>query len=997
MDWHIISIGDEAYLFKIFQFLSMLNSPGTSLYAKLGLLGAMLGLMLLLFQVVSSSGRQFNLGSLLIGAVMFMVFFGSSTDVTLEDFHTGRTDIVSGVPLGTAFVGHVVSQSGVALIELFQQGTTVPGHEVMHEDYALEALAAMRGLTTGDLCDGNATLCPFTHTLVAYIHDCVLPTYNGLGRNGQTGWWAGDPSTADNALEAMAVSNEFLVTTDSIHDSNNSPMSQDCKTTYADLTKASATTRVTDAMASQALAAAHQAVPVGSPPGTATSQAQEMLGNSYNAIAADINNAQGAAAATLLNAVSADAMHISMERGRLTTSADVGNAAMIASGAMARDVRYAAEQSMFGRTLNATMAFFEGVIYGMAPFVAFLIPLGAVGIKFLARYLQLLLWLFLWLPLMSFVNLYEIMAVTREMNALLPARAGGSLYSMVGIMEVQNSAADWVALGGWFTTSVIGLSGMVVFGSVAAFQSIASAAHGPDAVDPSGLAPTVMDSAPLVHTGSMFASSGGTALMRSGASDFNVSLGGGLSYTENLKHQGLVNALVGAGMSRSEAVRATWQDAVTWANGVSTTHGKTGSVGQQDSVGRDTRLNAADTIGQSVGGTVKEFFGGDAALGAKALGTGGGIKAGGVMDGSQAHSQSSTVALGTGKAVTEGEQASVGVSDGTNHSISNTDSNGLIYNRTHDQSWNRNLSKTISDLRSYDETMSQSSSLESKGTVTGAQIGSSLPNNQEAYDGVMNAVTHLGGGQHFEDLASQLQSTNFADPRQARAVAAMATLEYLSTTGGEHGSPAVRLEATHALLAGMEAVNPALPGELGSSAMSILGTDAAIHKSQVLGSSGGVGNSVDAAMAGHEGQLGHNVAVPGQHGPGFGLSPQQQALYESGSQAADATGSTLHDKEYASKVEMGREATDAGRNNTIPDMTTSPGYMPSLGGIYVPPHEPVTGHAQGGKPGAGPGSPNGTPDATPGNPGGSPPMNVEIVGGVKTSNWDQSVPPPARP
>ncbi|EQD60027.1 conjugative transfer pilus assembly protein TraG, partial [mine drainage metagenome] len=135
--YHIISIGDEAYLYKIFQFLAMLNSSGTDLYARLGFLAALIGVILVLITAVTSGGRQFPIGAYAVSIVLFLVFFGQTTSVELEDFYTGRTDIVQDVPLGTALIGAIVSQAGVAIIEKFQQGLSMPGAETLSPQYAL--------------------------------------------------------------------------------------------------------------------------------------------------------------------------------------------------------------------------------------------------------------------------------------------------------------------------------------------------------------------------------------------------------------------------------------------------------------------------------------------------------------------------------------------------------------------------------------------------------------------------------------------------------------------------------------------------------------------------------------------------------------------------------------------------------------------------------------------------------------------------------------------
>ena len=112
----IYSIGDEAYLYKIFQFLAMLNSSGTTLYGRLGLLAALIGLILVIVALITSGGKRFEIGSYLIAIVLFLVFF-QPTNVELIDFYTGRTDIVQDVPLGTA-LAFLLSAVGVSLPEL---------------------------------------------------------------------------------------------------------------------------------------------------------------------------------------------------------------------------------------------------------------------------------------------------------------------------------------------------------------------------------------------------------------------------------------------------------------------------------------------------------------------------------------------------------------------------------------------------------------------------------------------------------------------------------------------------------------------------------------------------------------------------------------------------------------------------------------------------------------------------------------------------------------
>ncbi len=871
MPWHIISIGDEAYLFKIFQFLAMLNSPGTSLYGRLGMLGALIGLMLVLFQIVSSAGRNFSFGSLMIGIVMFTVLFGTSTNVELEDFHTGRTDIVDGVPLGTAIVGTLVSQGGAALIDLFQQGTAVPGEEVMPSDYALRALSATYTLSSMPGCGNNAALCPLTKTLRAYWSNCAYPQSLGLG-TGTTGWANGDPTTSPDALKAIASSNRFTVTSDWIHDSTGTVSSQTCADTYADIQKFFSTTAGTDSFACQYLAAAGQAVPNNASPGACTAQAESLLQNSFNGLQSGIDtsggqtelglgsaiqSAQGSNLLALQNLVIASAAHDAQASGGKGTASDIANASMVESAAQQRDIRYAAEESMFGRTLNATIAFFEGIIYGLAPFMAFLVPLGAIGIKYLGQYLKLLVWLFLWLPLLSFVNLYEIMATMRQMNALQPTLNGAPLYSMVGIMQVQNSAADWIALGGWFTTSIIGLSGMIVFGSVAAFQSIAQAAHGPDAVDSSSIAPELAASVPAIQRGADYSSSGGSALSKTGLQSMSFSNQGLRSSALQFQESKIVQEARRLGFTGSVTQGHGVQAVQNWMQTASAGHGTQTTLHNDESkaVGHGVQTSTQISDASAAEG------GGQVGVGVKVLGTGATLGAGvktnvGVQD-SAARDASARETNTQG--VTENKSISGGVNTTQGSGGANTVTSGSS------QAWSAGFDKLAGDVQKYNSMVQESSSSSATVTATAGNVADGLTSTEAGraelsrLDGVVN---DLGAGArgYQQQLADQLVAKDLYQPEQAHAVATMATLQRFADDNSLGDN---RMLAVEALSEGLRSVNPTFDAV---SSMNSGGFAAGAASERAVASEAGSGVAqADRTIAG-----GHFNETPGSVG-GAGL------------------------------------------------------------------------------------------------------------------------------
>jgi len=963
MPWTIYSIGDEAYLYQIFQFLSMLNSPGTSLYAQLGLMGALIGLMLVLVQAVSSAGKQMNLGSLAVGICMFMVLFGQSTSVELIDYHTGRTDIVSGVPLGTAMLGTLVSQGGVELTNLFQQGTAVPGQETMAPDYALTALAASRALTDGNICAASNAACPFVKTLTTYWSKCVVPKYNGVGQgtdssgNPITGWWNGDPSQTQDAIGAIDSENQFVMLTDELNSLNTpsgggTPVygqqsTQTCQQVYADIKKASTDQSVLGGLSGMVLAAANQTVDPTTAVSAQITQAETMFSSAYgslnNSAAAGTSSNNGTVTTALqtaassaqqlmLNAVAVHAKKDAEISGAISPS-DMANAAIIEQAAQERNAKFAAEQSLFARTLQATMTFFEGVTYGLAPFVAFLIPMGAIGAKFLARYLQLLLWIFLWLPLMSFVNLFEIMSVLRQMNALAPARGNGPLIGMVGILQTQYSVGDWIAMGGWLSTSVIGLSGMIVFGSVAAFTSIASAAHGPETIDASAIAPEVVSQAPVMSVGSTFSSSGGAGLMRTGAADITFSAASGLSSQISERHSQVVTELEGLGMSHTRAEGMDYASAKQYVDGVkagttstsgiskgtTATNGASEASADANNTSKQksatTTAGVSDTLSASVG---VEVFGSGAKNTASA-------NIGASLNGAASTGDSRTH-TGTEKAdLNHQEQTDTrrGASSETTAGVTNTASQSSTNGNS--ENWSARAEKTLSDMKSLDEMKSEQSSFGASATVSGQQIAEALPQNSAAFNEVRSAVTQLGGGSQYELLNSQLEG-QFPDAQQRAAVASMSTLQAMSID--QTRTPEVRAEATQALISGMTAANPEVGSSMSSSATSFLNDSGSRQSiSQQVSS---VGSKVDSStsassslsLGGHPSSGGLNSSIENTVNQQVDNGAQRvRDLHTAGESAVNADGTS----DLSQKAEAREAAHDRGLASVVFKGVAPPG------------------------------------------------------------------------
>ena len=116
----IYSIGDSAFLAQILNALAMIC--GTGDFKTLVGVGALLGLLVMGFQCLTSGTRQFNLHQVLIGMICYMCFFGPGVTVQVEDAYTDEVRVVDNVPLGAAAAGTIISNIGYGVTALFEQG-----------------------------------------------------------------------------------------------------------------------------------------------------------------------------------------------------------------------------------------------------------------------------------------------------------------------------------------------------------------------------------------------------------------------------------------------------------------------------------------------------------------------------------------------------------------------------------------------------------------------------------------------------------------------------------------------------------------------------------------------------------------------------------------------------------------------------------------------------------------------------------------------------------
>ncbi|MCV5888804.1 conjugal transfer protein TraG N-terminal domain-containing protein, partial [Escherichia coli] len=71
-----------------------------------------------------------------------------------------------------------------------------------------------------------------------------------------------------------------------------------------------------------------------------------------------------------------------------------------------RNTQWAAEQSMFMSVVRPMLTFFEGFVYAITPIMGFIIVMGSMGMTLAGKYFQTVLWIQLWMPVLSITNLF---------------------------------------------------------------------------------------------------------------------------------------------------------------------------------------------------------------------------------------------------------------------------------------------------------------------------------------------------------------------------------------------------------------------------------------------------------------------------------------------------------------------------------------------------------------------------------------------------------------
>ncbi|WP_165678386.1 conjugal transfer protein TraG N-terminal domain-containing protein [Metapseudomonas otitidis] len=519
MEFTIYSIGSAAYLEEILNSVAMISGSGK--IEDLAKIGLLIGVFILGFQAVfNNTGIHFQKVGVCL--ILYLAAFGPQVTVLIQDVYTGEVAVVDNVPLGPVAVGSIVSNLGYDITSTFEQAFSTPGMTSYGFVDPLETLQKFRSISMNTMSIPSFVEDGGNQNLVAswtnYMKECTFTGYGADARAIQNMMRDSDP------LRGLKFESSVYYTL--IYDGS-SPQGRTltCSAAHSELmgmTQPKADGIIEDVGRIGFKKLGKQA------PDYASMEAR--LNNSLYGLGLIATNARTFALASSLLPV--------LQRApgeKAIEELQAAAAIMMNDSMMKTNTQWAAEGSKFTQYVRPFMTFFEGFIYAITPLMAFVMVLGGFGIGLISKYLLILVWMMLWMPILSIINLYILSYGADKISAVVEASLSsgdvGQGISFQGLIAMQPVIESLIGTAGLMASSVPALSLFLVYGTSVAASGIASRLSGGDTINESFVAPDPMKVGAALDVSSIATNDPikGTILAGSDATRGNISFGKTLS------------------------------------------------------------------------------------------------------------------------------------------------------------------------------------------------------------------------------------------------------------------------------------------------------------------------------------------------------------------------------------------------------------------------------------------------------------------------------------
>jgi len=666
MDWTIYSFGATKYLESVFNAIAMYSNSGN--FDGMFKVALGIGIIIIVIQCILDGGQTIKLQMPAIAIAIYMAMFSATTRVQIEDTYTGQSTAVDNVPYGVVVIGSVISTVGYSITKGMEQAFSTPGMTSYGMIDPLVTIANAKDtfsspMTLAVMANGNINI-NLAESIKNYLNDCTM---RSVLEGAQT-----LDKIYSSGIEGLAVSNQAVYT--KIYDgaSTNSTIFNPSKASL--LTCDNAWAKIKSLLTLNEIKA-WNLIACKSPEMQSASESVAATCSSGGATA----KAKVDSAINYLGWVtqSSSTLQQMMILGPFLDKAAVRKENSIFQDASAiqranaldqQNVALAGKGSAFLTWAQPLMTFIQGMIFGITPFMVFVLGLGLMGLKMLAKYFLVLVWVQLWFPILAIINMYII---TRTSESLAIVNNQGLTFD--SLSEALKAITLDAGLAGNLIAATPALAGFIVWGSSVAFSGMASQLTSSQGVDPKQLAPDMINPAPVIAQSSAYQAdnASGTRAFGTDAASGTLNsgqvLGASISSSsarartaqETLGNE--VNATYQRAFQAAESVGKGAQFQQTYDNALSRVVGggqsSTSSINTGATSGHSEKSNTSDRQGQTAGADVQ--------VGAKIFGTGAGASASVSSANSSGHESSNDKSVTSGYVTGQGSTADTKVQNAT--------------------------------------------------------------------------------------------------------------------------------------------------------------------------------------------------------------------------------------------------------------------------------------------------------------------------------------------